>query len=248
MEKWEKSQILGVKIDNLKRREIIECIEKFLDEPQFHQIATVNPEFILEAQKNQNFKNILNNSNLNIADGFGIRLAFLWRGKWLKTRMAGADLMMEILRIAESRGLEIFLACRKDGLSSFEEIQEAILKIYPNIKIFGGEFNIKDGVIASEAWQSQNQNDFKIVLVNFGAPHQEIFINRLKSDRIRLAMGVGGSFDFLTGKIRRAPVFLRQIGLEWLWRFLQEPSYRAKRIFRAIIIFPIRIIFDSRTN
>ena len=114
-------EILGVKINNLDRAEILEKIEDFLNEPRFHQIATVNPEFILEAQKNQDFRDVLNDSDINIADGFGISCAFLRNFKNLKCRMAGADLLMKILEIAENRGLGVFLACRKDGLTSFDD-------------------------------------------------------------------------------------------------------------------------------
>ena len=120
--------ILGVKIDNLSKKEILEKIEYFLNEPKFHQIATVNPEFILEAQKNEQFKNILNSCDLNIADGIGIWFAFLRFGKYLKSRITGADLMLEILKMANDRRLGIFLACRKDGLSSFEETKKSINK------------------------------------------------------------------------------------------------------------------------
>ena len=234
--------ILGVKIDNLGRSEILNRISGFLSENKFHQIATVNPEFILTAEKNPEFKKILNNCDLNIADGIGIWFAFLRFGKYLKSRIAGADLMLEILKLANDRGLNIFLACRRDGLSSFEEIRDAIHKIYPKLNIGGANLSChserSEESQRSFANAQDDKNDSKIVFVNFGAPHQEIFINSVKNDNIKLAMGVGGSFDFLTGKIKRAPKFLRCIGLEWLWRLLQEPK-RFRRIFSAVIVFPI---------
>ena len=97
--------ILGVRIDNLSYSEVLGKIELFLGDGKFHQIATINPEFILEAQKNEEFKNILNGCDLNIADGIGIKFAF-WRfGKLLKTRIAGADLMDKILEMADEKKL-----------------------------------------------------------------------------------------------------------------------------------------------
>jgi N-acetylglucosaminyldiphosphoundecaprenol N-acetyl-beta-D-mannosaminyltransferase len=173
-----------------------------------------------------------------VADGFGIKLAFLRFGKFLKYRFAGVDLMMEILRLANDRGLEIFLAINKDGLSNFSEIKTEILKIFPNLKIFGDDINV------SNIQYSILDIRYQILLCNFGAPQQEIFINNLKSDTIRIAMGIGGSFDFLTGKIKRAPKIFRILGLEWLYRFIQEPKYRWKRIFNAVIIFPVKIILN----
>ncbi len=235
-------KILGVRIDNLEKREILEKIEYFLGEDKFHQIATINPEFILEAQNNLKFKNILNGCALNIADGFGIKCAF-WRfGKHLKTRMAGADLLQEILKIAEQKKLKIFLAINKNGLSKFEEVKKTILDIYPSLQIEGVDLD--------------ENTDFhslftgrRFLFCNFGAPYQEIFLDSQKNAKIRLAMGVGGSFDFLTGKSRRAPVFMRIIGLEWLWRLFQPQPWehkkkRLKRIWKAVAVFPIKVIFN----
>ena len=251
--------ILNVKIDNLFKQEILSKINFFLSEPCFHQIATVNAEFILEAQKNPTFKNVLNNCDLNVADTISIRYAFLRFGKILKTRLAGADLMMEILRIASEKNLKIFLAANKDGLSTWQETREAILKIYPNLEIEGEDFNCHsrengnpvtnflvstlDSLPTGQAGRIHG-NDKYILFCNFGAPYQELFINSVKCDKIRLAMGVGGSFEYLTGKVRRAPVFMRRIGLEWLWRLILQPR-RWKRIWNAVVVFPIKVIFEK---
>jgi N-acetylglucosaminyldiphosphoundecaprenol N-acetyl-beta-D-mannosaminyltransferase len=241
--------ILGVRIDNLEKYEILGRVEGFLDEPKFHQIATIGPEFILEAQNNPGFKEILNSCDLNVADGFGIRCAFWRHGKHLKARMTGVRLMMEILRIAEKNNFSVFLAARSDGLSTWKETRDAILKIYPKLDVSGENIDIKNFVIASNsrslAIARDGENDFKIVFANFGAPYQELFLNSQKSGKIRLAMGVGGSFDFLTGRIRRAPVFLRWMGFEWMWRLIQQPK-RWRRIFRAVVMFSIKVIFDNK--
>ncbi|MFZ2226619.1 MAG: WecB/TagA/CpsF family glycosyltransferase [Candidatus Moraniibacteriota bacterium] len=246
-------KILGVRVDNLSQKEILEKVECFLNEEKFHQIATVNPEFILEAQDSPEFKNILNSCALNVADGFGVRCAF-WRfGKHLTARMTGADLLQEILKIANEKNLKVFLAINKDGLSSFEEIKKAILKIYPKLQIEGASLDCYSHEdtkpiahsLASTLDSRLRGNDKYILFCNFGAPHQEIFLNSQKDATIRLAMGVGGSFDFLTGKVRRAPVFMRTIGLEWLWRLAQQPR-RLPRILRATILFPLRIIFNFK--
>ncbi|MFA6159923.1 MAG: WecB/TagA/CpsF family glycosyltransferase [Parcubacteria group bacterium] len=256
-----RKEILGVRIDNLDRVEILDKIKFFLSEPKFHQIATINPEFILEAQKNSELKNILNASDLNVADGFGIKLAF-WRfGKHLKCRLAGADLILEILKIAQTQKLSVFLAVNKKGLSTFKEIRDAILKSYPDIKIFGFNYILTNNtsiqpykevleLIKNNSDRPTISDNYNIVFCNFGAPNQELFINSQKCDTIRLAMGVGGSFDFITKKVRRAPKFMQIIGFEWLWRIFQPQEWkfkkeRLKRIFQAVIIFPIRVIFNK---
>jgi N-acetylglucosaminyldiphosphoundecaprenol N-acetyl-beta-D-mannosaminyltransferase len=238
--------ILEVKIDNLSRLKIFDKIKSFLQEEKFHQIATVNPEFILQSQKDLEFRNILNDCDLNVADGVGVWFAFLRYGKYLKSRMAGIDLMLEILKLANENKLAVFLVSHESALSSWEETRNAILKKYPNLKING---TILDTECPKGHSVSILSKDNEIVFCNFGAPEQEKFLHSLKSlenSKIKLAMGVGGSFDFLTGRRKRAPICIRKAGLEWLWRFLQEPKYRAKRIFRAVIIFPIRVLFSAR--
>ncbi|MFA6047701.1 MAG: WecB/TagA/CpsF family glycosyltransferase [Parcubacteria group bacterium] len=234
--------ILNIKIDNLTKKEILQKVRFFLSEEKFHQIATINPEFILEAQKNEEFKNILNNCDLNVADGIGIKFAFWRYGKRLKCRMAGADLMKRIIRLAHENKLTIFLAANSEGLSSWEETRDEINRLYPELIVDGDNIDPKD-----DAYQILSSS-CQIVFCNFGAPYQENFLKRQKNDRIRLAMGVGGSFDFLTQKVHRAPMFLRFVGLEWLWRLFQKPDpgrpRRWKRILRAVIIFPIKIIFN----
>jgi N-acetylglucosaminyldiphosphoundecaprenol N-acetyl-beta-D-mannosaminyltransferase len=234
--------ILGVRIDNLSKKEILEKIEFFLSEDKFHQVATINPEFLLEAENNLEFKNILNNTDLNVADGMGIRLAFWRYFQNLKFRFAGADLLCEILKIANASKLNIFLAVNKDGLSSYKEIKNTLAKKYSNLIIEGENIDFNN----LNAYKIQNTK-YEILLCNFGAPFQEVFINSVKNDRINLAIGVGGAFDFMTKKIKRAPIFMQKIGLEWLWRLMLEPRYRFKRVFRAIIVFPIKILF-SKSN
>lgn len=242
--------ILGVRIDNLSQQEILEKIESFLGDGKFHQITTINPEFILEAQKDEEFKNILNNADLNVADGVGIWFAFLRFGKLLKVRIAGADLMQEILKMANEKKLSVFLAVNKNGLRSYEEIKNVLSKKYPNVIFGGANLNPQcHSGLDPESKEILNrvQDDKKnidILFVNFGAPYQEKFINSLKDAKIRIAMGVGGSFDYVTGKTKRAPKIMRIFGLEWLWRLILQPK-RIKRIINAVIIFPIKILFSK---
>lgn len=234
--------ILGVRIDNLSKKEILEKIESFLNEPRFHHICTVNAEFILRAQIDVNFRQILHESNLNIADSISIKYAFLRYGKWLKCRFAGADLVHEILKIANEKKMGVFLAANKDGLSTWEETADVLQKQYQQVRFSGANLEYNSQVELLPEMELGPPPD--ILFCSFGAPHQELFINYLKNDTIRLAMGVGGAFDFIAGKARRAPSSWRKIGMEWLWRFIQEPRYRAKRIFNAVIVFPIKVLLN----
>jgi len=231
-------EILNIKIDNSERCEILEKVKFFLNKDGFHQIATINPEFILLSQKDNGFKEIINSCQLNIPDGFGITLAALICGEKLKHRMAGVDLADQILKMADEKRMRVYLACRNGGLTYYGEIKKALEKIYPSIAFFGGDIDHlgkKDNITIDSS---------DILLCNFGTPWQEKFINRQKNGRIRLAMGVGGAFDFWCGKVRRAPIWMRKIGLEWVWRLIQQPR-RFSRIFRSVAVFPLKVILSK---
>lgn len=232
--------ILGIPISTAQRKEFLTEVEKFLVEPKFHRIATVNPEFLVLADTDQVFKNSLLAADLCVADGFGIVLAGLLRGQKM-TRLTGVDLLHEILTIAERDGLGVYLAIKKDGLSSYEEIRVALLRKYPKL-IVSGE-NLYNEQLSYSTFNIQHSN---IILCNFGAPEQELFLESIRKNRgdVRLAMGIGGSFDFLTGKQKRAPQCLRIIGLEWLWRLILQPK-RWKRIWNAVIVFPVKVLFQE---
>ena len=243
-----KFTILNVRVDNLSREKIVDRVENALSQKKegrnFLQINTINPEFILEARKNQKFRDILNaKTSLNIVDGIGIKFAGWRQGYNLKYRWPGVDLMGEILKIANKNKQKVLIITHKESLSNKNEIKAVVKNLYPKLKvkvIVMQRFNLRK----QEDWKFANMN-YDIALCNFGAPQQEILLHDLQNYNIKLAMGVGGSFDFLTGKIKRAPKWLRKIGLEWFWRLILEPRYRLKRIWQAVIIFPIKIVFNK---
>ncbi len=263
-----KFKCLNVKIDNLSQEEILNRVKNALNQKNqgktFLQINTVNPEFILEAQKNQKFRDILNaKTSLNIADGIGLKFASWRYGKNLKCRWAGVDLMGEILKIANKNKQRVFLIANKKGLIACQEVAEIIEKIYPDLEIKGVnvavEKNKKDlrfkiydlgnNVISLRSLKSYILNHKSDVLFcALGAPQQEILLHNLQDTGIKLAMGVGGSFDFLTGKIKRAPKWMRVVGLEWLWRLILEPRYRLKRIWQAVIVFPVKVVLINNSK
>ena len=145
-----------INVNELKIYDSLEKVNDFLNDGQFHQIATIGPESILKAQENTEYKNVLNNCDLNIADGIGIRFAFWRLGSNLKTRVAGADLILEMLNMAENKKISIFLACRRDGLSNFKETKTAILNKYPRLEIYGDDIDIEQYFIGEKLNQSQN--------------------------------------------------------------------------------------------
>ena len=232
------TEILGVAVTSASRAEILAQVVTFLGESRFHRIATVNPEFLVMADNDPVFKQSLLSAQLCVADGIGIVLAG-WLRRMNVTRFPGVDLLHEILTIAERNGHTVYLAIKKDGLSSYEEIRTALLQKHPRLLIDGSDVSVK------EPWESYQlkAKSYQLLFCNFGAPAQELFLEGLRAHPgdVRLAMGVGGSFDFMIGKQKRAPQCLRAVGLEWLWRLIQQPS-RWKRIWNAVVAFPMKVL------
>lgn len=223
-------QLLGVTIDPVSRSEVSDLIRLWLSVEEFRRIATVNPEFLVLADDDEIFCRSLEAADLRLADGFGIVVAGWFRGDRI-TRFSGADLMEDLLRVANAECLSVYIAARKDGLSSLEEMKESIRKRYPNILIDGEEYD------PSQA-EDVSGISSDILLCNFGAPEQEYFLESCRAypGTAKIAVGVGGSLDYLTGKIARAPIWFRYIGFEWLWRLGQQPR-RWRRIWNATGVF-----------
>ena len=236
-------KILGVKIDKLTSEEILEKIEEFLLSDSQHYIATLNSEILLEAQKDEEYFHILNNADLSVIDGSGPKFASLITGNNLE-RISGADLTKKILRIAESKKLKIAVLNWSGGLSKKEDIEKALAKKYTGLKftVENIERNFAD-FAKTESLAHLQKFKPDILFVTLGAPDQEKFIyhNLNKIPSVKLALGVGGSFDFISGKIRRAPLIFQKLGIEWFWRLTMQP-WRWRRIYNAVIIFPCKFV------
>lgn len=237
-------EILGVRIDGLSLDEARTKAREFLFSGQ-HKIFTPNPEFLVKAQKDEYFKKVLNSSDLNLCDGFGLQLA-----SGIK-RIPGVDFMIELCGIAAEQGSGVYLL----GSGSDEVIHktaENLLKKFSNLKIAGMDKGPKinenpDGTILTEnnevVLEKINQTGAQILFVAFGMGKQEkwVYENLDKLPNIKIVMGVGGSFDYISGTVKRPPLFLRRIGLEWMYRLFKQPG-RLGRILNAVIKFNILLI------
>lgn len=270
----ENLRILKIRFDKVDLETATEKALTFAKSNRQHYICTPNPEFLLTAKNNPKFRDILNKSSLNIADGIGILWAatylnsvtqnhskliklFKWKmsllailfapkriRRILPERVTGADLLEEICREAASKPLRIFLLGGGEDVA--KQTAEILADKYPGLKISGTYSGTPHAKDENKIIKEVNRCDPDILFVAYGAPSQEMWIARniKKMKEVHLAIGVGGTFDFISGRKKRAPKFLRTIGLEWLWRLIYEPS-RLKRIFNATIKFPIQIFISS---
>ena len=241
--------ILGVKVDNINRAQAITKVEQMLRDGGQHIITTPNPEFIVGAQKDPQFREILNQSSLALPDGIGLIFAARVLKIPLPERIAGSDFIFDIARIAAERGHTMYLLGGRG-----EVAQRAAKKLklkFDDLIIAGAESGIELALKDSPSQQrtvleriSNTRSD--ILLVAFGHPRQEKWIaaNLPKLPSVKIAMGVGGTFDFIAGNIRRAPRAIRLLGLEWLWRLARQPR-RLPRIFRAVVVFPWLVLLEK---
>ena len=231
----DKVNILGINISILNKKEILGKINEFLKSRGKHQIATINPEFLLTAQTDEEFYHILNTVDLAVPDGIGLVFAG-WASGIILERYSGADLAKDILKIAGEKKLKVGILNWNRGLSKKEEIKKALILKYPTLNFIVADTEKNNKALIEDLISF----DPDILFSTLGAPWQEkIIYHALKSmASIKLGMGVGGGFDFLTGKIKRAPKIFQRAGLEWLWRLIKQPT-RYKRIINAVIIFPL---------
>ena len=233
MRKKEYVDILGVHISRVSAEQVKKRICEGLKRESSLTVFTPNPEIVMKAQKDENFKNTLNNADLLLADGVGITLASRLIRDPLPERITGIDTGEFILKLASEKGLPIFLLGGKPGVA--KRAATEIKKKHPSINICGMHhgFFQKSGAENEKIIKLINESGAKILFVCFGAPMQEFWIleNKKRLNSVKLYIGLGGAMDVWSTDIRRAPQILQTTGFEWLWRILKEPR-RASFVFR----------------
>jgi N-acetylglucosaminyldiphosphoundecaprenol N-acetyl-beta-D-mannosaminyltransferase len=231
-----------IKVNLFKKEAFFDKLEEIInDKGSARHIITLNPEMVVDAQRDNNFRNIINKAYLVIPDGIGIikALAFLQPNKIFYPRIIGTDLVYEII---EKFREKIFLFGARDFI--VKEAHDRLKKEFKNINIVG----IANGYhfSSNDIVKRINDSQATILFVALGHSKQEKWIYGHLDDlsNVKIAIGVGGAFDFISGRVKRAPRCLRKIGLEWLWRFFRQP-WRLKRIFKAVIIFPILVLKEK---
>jgi N-acetylglucosaminyldiphosphoundecaprenol N-acetyl-beta-D-mannosaminyltransferase len=265
--------IFSVRIDQSTKTQVLQTVRDFLHSNTSHTLFTPNPEMLVAARRYSQFRETLNRSDLNICDGFGIQLLTLGavqrmpgvdlmldicriaqeEGKSIFLLGSGSDSVLEktkteLLRqfprlniVGMYRGISIEIVTKPPSVQNKEKI------------IINYELPVTSSLIE----YTKDENDQlldeiisvapDILFVAFGHIKQETWIvqNLAQLPSVRLAMGVGGSFDFVGGSVVRAPILFRSVGLEWLWRLLHQPR-RFWRIVDAVIVFPCLYFFRRK--
>lgn len=229
----ERVNILGVRVHNCDEQGAVAAIEGFLREPLLRQVCTVNPEFIMEARHNRAFRDLLNSADLATPDGAGIVAAAKLLGKPVKGRATGVALVGHIAEMSARAGYLLFLLGAQPGVA--DEAAEVLRRRYGDVRI-AGTF---PGSPTDEGWPEISarleQARPDVLMVAYGAPKQDLWIHKHRHElpsSVKVAMGVGGVYDYLSGKAPLAPAFIRRIGMEWLYRLVTQP-WRWRRILRV---------------
>ncbi|HSW47970.1 MAG TPA: WecB/TagA/CpsF family glycosyltransferase [Candidatus Saccharimonadales bacterium] len=278
----QKNQILGVGITNETEDNILEyIIQELKSDKKKLFITTPNPEILVKASKNPDFKKILNEAEIAIPDGTGLFLASILMLKPFKQRIPGVDFIDFICKNTVDFPISMGFLGGREKIA--EKTAERLLKKYPHLDVvFAGSDWNDEGFRVAEAFRKTTQNrtqknaedngvvprivsrssalshpkqdsdssfhkkEIDLLFVAYGAPKQEEWIYKnLDKIPVKAAMGVGGAFDYISGEVSRAPIFIRLIGFEWLYRLVREP-WRWRRQL-ALITFT-KLVIKERFN
>ena len=223
-------QMMGCAVDNLDMEESLAVVEGFIRSGRPHQHVVVNVDKIVKASRDPGLRRIINDCDLINADGMPVVWASRLLGKPLKERVTGVDLFEALMARAAEKGWRVFL------LGAREEVVSGVARLYParypGLTLAGyrngywtpGE---EEKVVADIAATRPD-----ILFVAISSPKKEAFLARYQAAmKVPFAMGVGGTFDVAVGLVKRAPVWMQNAGLEWFYRFLQEPRRMFRRYF-----------------
>lgn len=215
-------RILGVRVDALTYADLLEHIATFIASGRPHQIATVNPEFVMEAQRNARFRAVLEKADLCLADGVGLLWAARRQGRTLPQRVTGSDALPLIAERAAQAGWRLYLLGAADGVA--ERTGRLLQARYPGVTIAGAYAGSPAPADASAIIGRVRAARPDVLFVAYGAPKQDLWIAEHRDALgVPAMIGVGGAFDHLVGVRRRAPAWLQRLNLEWLFRLITQP-------------------------
>lgn len=245
MENVERISLLGTYVDNLNMEETIFIIQQSLKQKKHIQHTVVNAGKIAVMNSNPVLRESVNSATLINADGMAVVWASKWLNKPLKERVAGIDLFLNLVKSAYENKQQIYLLGAKQSI--VEKVAAVFQEQYGKNIIAGfrngyfekeEETEIVNDIVASKA---------NYLFVAMSSPKKEIFLfeHREKLQSVGFVMGVGGSFDVVSGAVKRAPLWIQKIGMEWFYRFLQEPRRMWKRSFVTNAKF-IKLVMNEK--
>ncbi len=227
----ERIKLLDTWIDRISIADASERVHEFVCSGVPNHIVTVNLDFLRLSKLDRSFRDIVNDSAMVVADGMPLVWASRRTGSPLPGRIAGVDLAVECARLAADHGYRMFLLGAAPGVAA--AAADVLRSQFPGLAVAGTHApSALDDEADAETIRIIKAASPDILLVAFGAPKQEKWISKYKDVlQVPVLMGVGGSFDILSGRVNRAPGWMQQSGMEWFFRFLEEPGRLWRRYF-----------------
>ena len=228
------TRVLDVRVHGVTRAQAAAWITAWIEAGISAHVSTVNAEFVMRARHDATFRNLLEHTDLNVADGMGVVLAARLRRSVMPERVTGVDLAHDLAAVAAKRGYTLMLVGGSQGVAEQASIE--LHRQHPSLKQPITHVGRPDVSGDLEARKILRQFRPSIILVAYGAPLQEMWIARnIQESKGVVAIGVGGALDYISGRTTRAPTVFRQTGLEWVYRLYQEP-WRWRRM-RVLPVF-----------
>lgn len=237
----------GIDIVNTTMNEAIDWIEQRVQKQKKSLLAFVNPDCLNIAYKNTDYHHILQNADRVLPDGIGLNIGCRMLNQALMANVNGTDLFPKLCERAAQNGHSLFLL---GGLANVAELSaQAMQQRYPGLLIAGVQNGYFTAEQESQIIETINNSGADILLVGFGVPRQEFWIAKhYEQLKPTVCFGVGGLFDYYSGRIPRAPVWMREIGLEWSWRLIQEPGRMWRRYIIGNPLFLYRVWLQRRRS
>ncbi len=246
MNNFVKNNILGVSVTSATSQSVLEYLMEIAEKGKEKCfVVTPNPEIVMYAKDHPHYKKILNEADLALCDGIGLYLAGQLLNKPFKDRITGVDMMEMLCKGSVKKPVSIGLLGARPGVA--EKAAKCLREKYPGINILFTASELEELLERKRNTNEKNHNNVvlhqkydyslfpavDILFVAFGFPKQEEWIaTHLPFLPVHVAMGVGGAFDYISGEVKRAPFFLRAVGLEWLYRLIRQP----KRLKRQLVL------------
>ena len=236
--------LLNVPVRDASKKELKKLLDQAIEEERLAHVVTLNPEFLVEAQHNKMFRAVLNNADSSIVDGVGLVYAGLLYGRFLH-RWTGVDLVRWVCKRAAKKGYRVFLLGAGPGVAAQAAV--ALQNEFDGLEVYSspGSPRVREESAEERSRLVAEINAVRphILLVAYGAPMQDVWVAENRAElSVNFAVGVGGTFDYLTGAVYRAPLLVRRLGLEWVVRLVQQPRVRSRRIWRALVVFPLLVL------
>lgn len=244
--------VLGVRVDRVSQAEALDRIMEIIAQRRTsgntlpcQQLITVNPEFVMAAQHNPDFRQAINAAALVVADGIGV----VWATRYLKAptpeRITGVDTLVELAKHCAASGYRLYLLGAAPGIA--EEAAARLQELAPGLQIAGTYAGSPAHAEEDEIIERVHAAHADVLCVAYGAPAQDLWIYRnLSRLPAALAVGIGGAYDFISGRQQRAPRLMQRLGIEWLYRLYREP-WRWRRML-ALPRFAFRVVLKGRAR